>query len=159
MAGYFAGKSTRKVVPALQFYRTLANIVASHPRLQQVIAGRKVIETISARCIGLHKVGCLEDQDRAAHSLVNFAMDDDHTGLVEDDRSRLFVFAESAQIKSLGFRVGKDVVIGVVHVREVDRCADEHRKEVGRERDVLLRHFERRSLGVDWTGTQNLPPR
>ena len=72
---------------------------------------------------------------------MNFAMNGDRSGLIENDRGRLFVFTKTAQIKSLGFRVGKDVVVGVVHVREIDRCANEHREEVGRERDVLLRHL------------------
>jgi hypothetical protein len=70
-------------------------------------------------------------------------MNGDCPRLFEDDRGRFFVFAITSQIEPFDFRIGKNVMVGVVHVRKIDRRADEDREKVRRKGDVLLRHPSR----------------
>ena len=57
-----------------QFHGTLPDVVSSHPSFKHVVPGREILQTISARCICFLKIGRLQDEDGAAHSLVNFTM-------------------------------------------------------------------------------------
>ena len=127
-----------------QFHGTLSDVVSSHPSFQHVVPGREMLQTISARCVCFLKIWRLQDEDGPAHSLVNFTMNGDCARFIENDRGRFFVFAITAQIEPFNFRIGKDVMVGVVHIRKLDRRADQDRQEVRRERDVLLRHLGRR---------------
>src|SRR5205085_5848226 len=90
----------------------------------------------------------------AAHSLVNLAMNGDRSRFIENDCGRLFVLAIPTEVETLRFRIGKDVVISVVHVRELHRCPDQDRQQVRRERDVLLRYLSRRLGGTGLGGTK-----
>ena len=137
-----------------QFHGTLPDVVASHPSFQHVVPGGEVLQPISARCVCFLKMGRLQDENGAAHSFVNFTMNGDRPRLVEDDRGRFFVFAITAQIEPFCLRIGKNVVVGVVHIRELDRAADQDRQEIRRERDVLLRHLGRRFGTVGLLGTK-----
>src|SRR5450432_881230 len=113
-----------------------------------------MLETISARCVCFLKIGRLQDEDSAAHSLVNLTVNGDFPRLVENDRGRFFVFAITAQIEPFCLRIGKNVVVSVVHIRELDRAADQDRQEIWRERDVLLRHLGRCFGAVGLLGTK-----
>lgn len=123
-----------------QFHGTLPDVVASHPSFQQVVPGGEMLQAVAARCICLLKMRCFQDENGSAHSFVNFTMNGDHAGLIENNRGRFFVFAIAAQIEAFCFRIGKNVMVRLVHVRKIDGRADQNRQEVGRERDVLLRH-------------------
>ncbi len=135
MPGFNSTGRSRTSSPATQAFST-------------VLAGREVLETISARCVGFMKIRRLQDENRAAHSLVDFAMDGDRSRFIENDGGGLFVFPKTAEVESFGFRIGKDVVVGVVHIRKIDRCSDENRQEIGRECDIFLRYLGRRFGGV-----------
>src|SRR5437764_13675960 len=57
-----------------QFHGTLPHVVTGHPGFQHIIAGRKMFQPVSAGGISFFKVGRLEDENRAADSLVNLAV-------------------------------------------------------------------------------------
>src|SRR5437867_3173271 len=90
-------KIDMKCHAGFQFHSALPDIVSRHPSFEQVAAGREMLQAISARCICFFEIGRLQDENGAAHSLVNFTMNGDCTRLVEDDRGRFFIFAITSQ--------------------------------------------------------------
>ena len=64
---------------------------------------------------------------------------------IENYRDWFLAFSVATQIESFGLRVRKNVVIGVVHIREIDDAADKDRHKIRRKRHVLLRHPPRSS--------------
>ena len=76
--------------------------------------------------------------------LVNVAPQCDQARLIENFcRDRAFLRAITANIESLGRRVGKDVVISVVKVREFNPGPNSYREKRWNERQILLRDFFR----------------
>src|SRR6202022_23578 len=102
---------------------------------------RKMFEAIVPGRIRLLKIRRLQNQNDAAHAIVDFTMNRDYARLVEDDCARFFLLAKAAQVETLRFRIGKNIVISVVHVGKLDGGTDAYGNKIGREGDILLRHL------------------
>lgn len=57
--------------------------------------------------VGLGEMRGVEDEDSAAHVFVDFTVEPDDAGLVEELAGRLLGFEIAAKVEALGFRVGK----------------------------------------------------
>ena len=101
--------------------------------------------------IGLLEIWRFQHENNSAHAIVNFAVHRDHAGLIENDRGWFFVLAIATEIEALRFRIRKHIVVGVVHVWEIDGSTNAHGDEIGRERDIFLRHLGRR-VGARFAG-------
>src|ERR1051325_7699092 len=119
---------------------TFANVVIANPGFERVATGRHVYQPVPASYVCLLKIRRVQHENRAKHALVNFAMHYHDPGPVEKHAGCLFALAIAAKIEALRFRVRKDVVIHVVQIREIHRCADLHRQKLWIEHGVLLRH-------------------
>src|SRR4051812_29671853 len=84
-----------------QFHGTLPDVVASDPRLQDVASGGKMFQTVFSGGVGLLKIRGLQNENSPAHSFVNFAVNRDRAGFVEDYGGRLFLLAISAKVEPL----------------------------------------------------------
>ena len=100
-----------------------------------------MLKSIMTLCVSLDEERGVQDQDGSSHPIMNVAVHRHGSGFVEQNGAGLFIFAVSPEIESFRSRIGKDVVVHVVEVWELDGCADQHRDEIGRERHVFLRHL------------------
>src|SRR5205085_10875137 len=122
-------------------YDALADIGFIDPGLDGEVACRKMLETIAPGGIGFLKIGRIQNQYRAAHAIVDFAMHRDDAGLIKRYLARFLLFTVTTKVEALGLRVRKDIVIGVVQIWKFHRAARAYRNQVGREQHVLLRHL------------------
>src|SRR6202035_134854 len=97
-----------------------ANVVLANPRLQGVATRRQVLHPITTSGVAFFEIWGFQYQNGSAHPVVNFAMNGDGAGLIENYRGRLFVLSIPAEIKPLQLRVRENVVIGVIEVRKVN---------------------------------------
>ena len=83
-----------------------------------------MFQTIVTGRICFLEVRRFQNQNRAAHAVVNLAMHGDHAGFIENNGRRLFLLTVATKIESLRFRIGEDIVIGVVEIRKNHGPAD-----------------------------------
>ena len=145
MSRLLGGKIDAQTRAGFQFYGTLPDIVPGHPCFEDVIAHRQIFQTIASCGVGLLEERSVEDENGAPHRVVNVAMDRHHAWFIENYRDRFLAFSVATQIESFGLRVRKNVVIGVVHIWEINDTADKDGHKIRRKSHVLLRHPPRRS--------------
>ena len=86
-----------------QIHFTAANIVFAQPRFEHVVASWQIAQPISAVQVRLLKEGSVEDQDRATHRAVHFAVQRDDARFIEQNRLRLFVSCGNARDQTASF--------------------------------------------------------
>jgi len=118
----------------------LANVVTRYPGFQHVFARRQIFEPIISVRVGFLKVRTLENENRSAHPVVDLTVNRDGAWFAENDAGWFFLFSIPAEVETFRFRIGKYIVISVVHVGKLDRRTDQNRKQVRREGDIFLRH-------------------
>src|SRR4051794_20053150 len=96
MSRLLGGKIDAQIRASFQFHGTLPDIVSRHPCFEDVIAHRQIFQTIAPRCVGLLKERGVEDEDRAAHGVVNVAMNSYDSWFIENYRDRLLAFSVAA---------------------------------------------------------------
>src|SRR6516164_5211512 len=100
-----------------------------------------MLQPIFPARIRFREVWRIQDQNCSAHVFVYFAIQFNHARFVEQYRRWLLVFPITTQVKSLGYRVREDVVIGVVQVWKFDGGALLNGDDSGSELVMLLLHF------------------
>src|SRR5437667_1147311 len=100
-------------------------------------------------------MGSIQNQDQSAHVFVNVAPKYDQARLIENlRRDRSLIRAITPKIKTFGRRVGKNIVISVIEIWELDFCPDMHRQERWKESQILLRDLFRRQRS--WLGKSTI---
>ncbi len=91
-----------------------------------------------------HEIRSIQNQHQSAHVFVNVAPQRDQTRLIKNLYGNwTFLRAITAEIKSFGGRVGKDVVVSVVKIREFNLRTNSYREKRWNEGQILLRDFFR----------------
>ena len=124
-----------------QHYRLGTDIFFIDPCFQDVLPCWQMPKTIEALRIGLLKIRIFQDKDRPAHCAVDFTMQRHDTRLIEENHSRVFIFAVATEVEAFRLRVRKDVVIGIIEIRKLDRGPDLNGQNSWTKIEIFLRHL------------------
>src|SRR5262249_19035224 len=124
-AGRFASREVNvRSRAALQLDCLLPGGLAIHPGLERITSGRKSAQLEAAILVRRYEVRRVEHENEPAHVFVDVAVERHKARYIEELRgNRALVGQVAPEIEPLGLRVGKDVVIRVVLVGELDRGA------------------------------------
>src|SRR3954468_3945689 len=130
----------------LEFHRFFPNAFFVEPDLQFEGSGRKMFQTIMTRGIRFDEVRRVQNQNGAAHMLVNFAVELYDAGFIENEGGGFFIFTISAEIESSGFGIGENVVIALIEIGEFHECADFDWNDARRKLKMFLFNFDDRAV-------------
>src|SRR4030095_11948960 len=102
------------------------DVAIGDPGFERVAAYWQMLESVTTLCVGLDEEWCVQNEDGAAHPIMNVAMHGHGSGFIEHDRARFFVFSITAEVEPFRFRIREDVVIHVIQVGELDRRAPQN---------------------------------
>src|SRR5215472_13779702 len=91
-----------------------------------------------------HEVRGVQHQDQSAHVLVYVAPQRHESRIIENDRrDRPFLRTITAKIKSLGWRIGKNIVIRVIEIWKLNPGSHFYRQKRWNKRQIFLRNLFR----------------
>src|SRR5437660_728016 len=99
-----------------QVHSLLVSMGFVYPSFEQVIAAGQIFQAISPIRAGACKNRCVQHEDETSHVLMNFAVQLYQTWFIENLNWWRVIFAVTTEIKPLGLRVRKYIMVEAIIV-------------------------------------------